>query len=163
MKVKALAILPLTVALIGCGGDDPTADLTPDQVQQNAKLEQEANEATPTELVINPEVDKEAEAPVPGAPAAPSDGSNPDLAGMDKATDEDGMRKTLSLQEALQNAVENYDRMAAASVIEPNQKGWPALQSIEDLVKYRVIRKLPEAPDGKKWHLNTENMQVELK
>jgi hypothetical protein len=26
-----------------------------------------------------------------------------------------------------------------------------------------VIRRLPDAPDGKKWHLNAETMTVELK
>ena len=164
MKLKALAILPLAIALVGCGGgDDPAADLTPDQVQANAKLEKEANEAKPEELAVNPNVDAEGAAPVPGAPAAEIDGSNADLAGMDKATDDEGNAKTLSIQEALQNAVENYDRMANASVIEPNQKGWPELKTIEDLVKYRVIRRLPDAPDGKKWHLNAETMTVELK
>jgi hypothetical protein len=108
-------------------------------------------------------VDAAEEAPVPGAPAAATDGSNTDLAGMDKAIDEEGNAKILSIQEALQNAVANYDRMANASVVEPNQQPWPELKTIEDLVKYRVIRRLPPAPDGKKWHLNPDGMKVELK
>jgi len=163
MKLKALAILPLAVALVGCGGGDPAADLTPDQVQANAKLEQEASERKPEMLEVNPVASAEEETPIPGAPAAESDGSNADLAGLDKTMDEEGNAKILSIQEALQNAVANYDRMANASVIEPNQKGWPELKTIEDLVKYRVIRRLPPAPDGKKWHLNTDGMKVELK
>ncbi len=167
MKLKALTAIPLALALVGCGGGSDVPELSDEQKRQNDALEKAAAEYQPGETVVNPNLEKQdggGDAPPPAAgdaaPAAES-AMNSDLAGFDAPDSNSGAEKTVL--EALNLAVENYDRMRNVSVVEPNQKGWPELKTIDDLVKYRVIRRLPPAPDGKKWHLNTENMTVELK
>jgi len=167
MKLKAFAIIPLAFTLfsIGCGGDD-APEMTEEQVRENEEADVEPEVAP---MVANP-VLEQAEAgsdapPAPGqAPAAPNPqdaNMNPDLAGFDAPDGASDEQKTII--QALNLAVESYDRQRNASVVEAGQQPWPELKTIEDLVKYRVIRALPPAPAGKKWHLNTENMEVELK
>lgn len=159
MKLKDLLILPLTAALIGCGGGEPK--VTDEQAAQNAASEAAAMSNVPDEVITNPNLveGESGEAPPPGAPmtAKPADTG---LGGFDKPDALTGESKTV--QQALQAAVENYQRMQASSVVEPNQKGWPDLTSLEDLVKYRMISRIPEGPDGKKWVL-TEKGEVDLK
>ncbi len=157
MKLKDLLILPLTAALIGCGGGAPK--VTEEQAAQNSASEAEALAANPGEVVGNPMLlqSEDGDAPAPGAPMAAT-AENTGLGGFDKPDPLTG--KERSVQEALQAAVENYSRMQATSVIEPNQKGWPDLTSLEDLVKYRMISRIPDAPDGKKWTLNEKKEVV---
>lgn len=160
MKLKDILILPLAAALIGCGGGEP--DVTEEQAAENAATEAEAMANVPDELVTNPNLaaSESAEEAPPGAPMA-NKAADTGLGGFDTPDALTGESKTI--QQALQAAVENYDRMRMTSVVEPNQKGWPELTALEDLVKMRMISRIPEGPDGKKWTLNTEKMEVELK
>lgn len=168
MKLKTFVIFPLAFSLfsVGCGGGDETPELSPEQAQENVEADIEPEVAP---MVVNPDLERAdggADAPPPpsGGGAAPDPNTanmNPDLGGFDAPDGASDDQKTII--QALNLAVESYDRQRAASVVEAGQEPWPELTTIEDLVKYRVIRALPPAPAGKKWHLNMEKMEVELK
>ena len=160
MNLKELLILPLTAALIGCGGGE--ANVTEEQTSENTAIKAKADASVPGEGVSNPNLAKseKAEDAPPGARMA-SKPADTGLGGFGAPDAITGESKT-SLQ-ALQDAVTIYDRMRATSVLEPNQKVWPKLTSLEDLVTVRLISRIPDGPDGKKWSLNTDKMAVELK
>lgn len=154
MKLKDLLILPIAAALIGCG---PAAKPTPEPAATMA----EEKAAQPADTAAQPNA--ASGAAKTQAQGTPMTGSATDssLGGFDPPHKDSGT--PADPQQLLQAAVEDYGRMRDASSVEPNQKKWPELTSLEDLVEHRMIKQVPEGPDGRKWSLNTEKMTVVLK
>ncbi|MFT4588655.1 MAG: hypothetical protein ACI9VS_002727 [Candidatus Binatia bacterium] len=67
------------------------------------------------------------------------------------------------VQRALQSAVDAYETMRKTAGRSVNGVPWPKLHSINGLVDARLIKYIPPAPQGKRWHLNTFKQRVELK
>lgn len=67
------------------------------------------------------------------------------------------------VQRALQSAVDRYEGMRKRMGKGTNGTPWPQLRSIDGLVGARLIKFVPPAPPGKRWHLDTLNQRVELK
>lgn len=67
------------------------------------------------------------------------------------------------VQRALQSAVDRYELMRKRMGKGTNGTPWPQLRSIDGLVGARIIKYVPPAPEGKRWHLDTLNQRVELK
>lgn len=111
-----------------------------------------------------PAVDMGASASV-SAPAAPAPTAPPPTAPTAPAVPdapvklEDGDGKTIPLIDYLNLAVTNYER-TRSSMTEGNI--WPPLTSLDQLVQYNVLRKLPPAPEGYKFVFNAETRQVSV-
>ena len=67
------------------------------------------------------------------------------------------------VHQALQSAVDAYETMRKRAGRGPSGTPWPKLRSIDGLVGARLIKYVPPAPPGKRWHLNTLKQRVELK
>jgi hypothetical protein len=182
--MKKLPIATLCAASLffaGCGGDDtPESEKVSEEVIQ-ADLEQNFDESSVPSLE---EIMKEeappatAAAPTPGAPAAAPVGQ------LDNTDGEGNMSKTplQLMQEAVDfyhspaergidslvdKAMENMEFQteqayeAARAKIEQKYQIKP-MQSLDDLVKARILGKIPEAPGGKQWKYDPTTKTVAL-
>ena len=73
--------------------------------------------------------------------------------------DEDG--KQLTTLQFLERAVEQYDRVRPGTAT-ADSDGWPELTDLSQLVKYRVLSKLPAPPAGQKFVLDPKTRKVSL-
>ena len=58
----------------------------------------------------------------------------------------------------LQRAVEVYDDQRS----DDEEKPWPELTDLSQLTKYKILNRLPPAPQGKKFVFNPRTKQVTL-
>ena len=71
--------------------------------------------------------------------------------------DDEGKPLTDAVQ-ILQRAVEVYDDMRS----DDEEKPWPELTDLSLLTKYKILNRLPPAPQGKKFVFNPKTQQVTL-
>lgn len=145
----------LALASGGCGRDEPPTPST---------------DVPPTPASPMPTLTSEPTAPPSPAPAPPLAGT-PALgiaaapARVGDATsevtleDEDGNPIKDSLQ-IMQRAVDLYNVMRFESVSEETDQPWPPLKDLSQLVKQKVLARLPPAPPGKKWVLDPSGKKV---
>jgi len=110
---------------------------------------------------VAPAVNLTAAPPTPATPA-PDAAPPPTLASAPAIPEaemklEDGEGKPLALIDFLNLAASNYER-TRAGMTEGNP--WPPLTDLNQLVQYRVIKRLPAAPEGYKFVFNAETRKV---
>jgi hypothetical protein len=143
----------LCLSLVGCskpqeevGEAVPPPPTTPSEA---VSLAGSGGEATAPPPVIEPPA--AVTAPVTPAPA-PSAEADAKI----EYQGEDG--QTISQIEWLEQMVSGYERMRASDAETPR----PALTSIEQLVTYRIVSRLPAPPAGKRFHYDVETGKVSL-
>ncbi|MEW6306242.1 MAG: hypothetical protein AB1705_22475 [Verrucomicrobiota bacterium] len=75
--------------------------------------------------------------------------------------DEDGNPLTDALK-VMQRAVDMYQDHRFSSVQNENDEPWPELTDLSQLVKYKVVPALPQAPAGKKFVYDAKERKVSL-
>jgi len=132
------------IGLVGCKKEEEAVIAPPPPPQPAVNL----TAAPPTPATPAPDA---APPPVPGsAPAAP-DNTEVKL--------EDGDGKAIPLLDFLNLAASNYER-TRAGMTEGNP--WPPLTDLNQLVQYRVIKRLPAAPEGYKFVFSAETRKVTI-
>lgn len=147
-KAKVGASAAAVLLLLGCGkSEDPITPVVPNAQKSVAPVAATtANVPPPTAPTAPPPA---APTPTPAVPSA--NGEEPK-----ELKSPDG--KTLSTIDYLQSIVSGYSRTRASQ----GEGSMPALTSIEQLVQYRIIARLPKAPDGQKFILDPQTGKVAL-
>ena len=148
----------LALVIAGCSEDKKAPAPTPSQTPKAT-----ANPVAPT-------ASEPAAAAPAGAPAAPASvfaNAAGEGATSDGVPTKDADGKTIDTLAGLNRAVEYYTR--ALQTLQPqdeeqakNWKPYPSLTSLDQLVQYKVIRAVPPAPAGKKWHYDPTKWKVTL-
>ncbi len=148
---KLLAICGMVAGLTGCGGNDADTVAVPPPVAAPAvemTTPVVATEPTPSPLAPPPVAGSTA--PIAATPAADEKTEFTTL-------DEDG--KPIPALEFMNMAIDGYNRTRASMT---EGEVWPPITSVEQLVQYRIISRLPAAPAGQKFVLNPETGKVAL-
>ena len=142
------------LALSGCGKSQPAAPATtPPPLSPPAQAMPSLSGGAPPPPPSG-SVSGVAATTTPGdktAPAAPTELSTFPL------EDDDGKPLTDAVQ-ILQRAVEVYDDQRS----DDEEKPWPELTDLSLLTKYKILNRLPPAPQGKKFVFNPKTKQVAL-
>lgn len=186
-KFKTVVISLSAAALIGCGdeGADDEVVVSEEAIQADVSKNLDMSQIPDAETALKEAAGiTEEEAAPGGAPgAAPTAGMNGVL--VEETEGEGGISTTTPLA-LMQQAVEfyhspterglddyiedqlgkmnfeteqGYDR--ARAQLEEKMK-IPPLQSLDGLVKARIIARIPPAPEGKKWSYNPGTKKVSL-
>ncbi len=188
-KYTTAAICMASLMFAGCGGDDaPEGETVTEEIIQ-ADLNENFDEASlPSveDMMAKEQAGGDAAGgapPLPGAPAAPAGGGEV-LGAIDNTDGEGNMSKTplQLMQEAVDfyhspaergidslvdKAMENMEFQTeqaeerARAILEQKYQ-IPPMKSLEDLVKARILAKIPEAPGGKKWKYDAATKTVSL-
>jgi len=191
-KYTTAVICMASLMFVGCGGDDaPEGEPVTEEIIQ-ADLDKNFDEASlPSveDMMAKEQAggDAAGDAPplpgAPGAPAAPAGGGEV-LGAIDNTDGEGNMSKTplQLMQEAVDfyhspaergidslvdKAMENMEFQTeqaeerARAILEQKYQ-IPPMKSLEDLVKARILAKIPEAPGGKQWKYDAATKTVSL-
>ena len=174
----------------GCGGEEVEEEVISEEIIQ-ADLNENFDEAKvpsiedamAAEMAANGSGGGAAAPPIPGAPAAPA--ASTAVEGAIDNMDSDGnvVKTPLELmQEAvafyhspaergidslIDKAMENMEFQTeqaeerAREILEQKYQ-IPPMKSLEDLVKARILAKIPKAPDGKQWKYDPATKTVSL-
>jgi hypothetical protein len=155
----------MLILAAGCT-PEPTEEMDPSFVAEHEYAEDEA-------LLADDSDDVEIEAPAFPGVELPFEAGATDLgAGEAKATAEglpafDDEGRPLNTLAALELAVDYYQRVLVTWVPEDEdqERYWkpiPPLTDLQQLVEYRIIRAVPEGPDGQRYVYDAEAGRVKL-
>lgn len=179
-----------SLMFVGCGGDDAPEGETVTEEIIAADLQDNLDESklpSMEEVMAADQSGAAAEGgapPTPGAPGVPAAPSAEVVGAIDNTDGEGNMSKTPL--ELMQEAVDFYHSPAergidslidkamedmefqteqaqdrARAILEQKYQ-IPPMKSLEDLVKARILAKIPEAPGGKQWKYDAATKTVSL-
>ena len=189
-RLKLIAFSLSAAAMIGCGGDDDDLLEVVTEEQIQADLEKNLDEAKLPDIetalaMEDQDLPGEEVELAPGE--APPPPKKPATFGAALEQDEEGGVATKSPLELMQQAVDYYhsptergmesvieaqlakmefeteqafDR--AEAILEAKYMKVTPLKNLEDLVKARILAKIPAAPNGKKWAYDAASKKVSL-
>jgi hypothetical protein len=139
-------VLVLPILLAGCGEPAaPSASSLPDSTPADP---------APTSMDLSSEAPDTA--PPPGEVAGALAEAEAEPLRM---VDDEG--NALTALAYLQQAVDTYDRSRAGTAT-ADSDGWPELTDLSQLVKYRIVRRLPPAPPGQRFVFDAKTGKVGL-
>lgn len=143
---SALVLAAFAICLSGCGSkDSDNISLPPPPPAPSADAVPAVNTAqVPPPAPVAPPPTPSSEGLPPATPAAPEKGDFTTF-------DENG--KPIPGLDFINLAIDGYNRTRSAQT-----EGviWPPLASVEQLIQYRIITRLPAAPAGQKFVINPE-------
>jgi hypothetical protein len=156
MLFSVLTVSVISLAL-GCG---PQEDPSLPSAGGDASEAGATVAATPAEA--SPQTDPAATAPA--APPAPAFSGEVSSEGLPMKDEDDQPLDTLA---ALQYAVDTYERLRGMDGPDDEEeaKTWkpmPEITDLQQLVRYRLIRAVPQAPAGKKYVYDPQTRKVSL-
>ena len=129
------APLMAAILVIGCGKADDATVPTPPAIK-------------PPEVAVAPAVAVNPTVTAPPTPSGTAVAPAPTAEAPKELRDPDG--KTLTAIQYMQSLIDGYARTRASQ----GEGSLPALTSIEQLVQYRILARLPAAPEGQKFVLD---------
>jgi hypothetical protein len=148
--LRLLAMCGMVAGLTGCGGNDADSVAVPPPAAAPAvEMAAPAAAVAPAAAPV---------APPPATGAAPvASGSAADDKTEFTTLDENG--KPIPALEFMNLAIDGYNRTRASMT---EGEVWPPITSVEQLIQYRIVSRLPAAPAGQKFVLNPETGKVAL-
>ena len=149
--IIVITMCGVVIGLTGCGGKEADSVAVPPP-----------SDAPAVAMVAPAAVGTAAPAPMappPVAGTAPLPAAGPAAAEKADFTTVDEEGKPVPALEFMNTAIDGYERTRASMT---EGEVWPPLTSIEQLIQYRIISRLPAAPAGKKFVLDPATGKVAL-
>jgi predicted small lipoprotein YifL len=157
-KLSKSVLSLLAVSLLAGCSDKEAVEMPPAAPPPSGDAQVSLTPAAPANApaAANTPPPPAATAPAAAGPAALSEAEAAAKDAKVEFKDLDG--KTISVIEWLEQMVSGYERLRASDV----ETARPPIKQIEDLVTYRVIARIPAAPAGKKYSLDTNTGKVSV-